>query len=114
MPGLIRDFSVDKCGNGNIGTPQQTFCFAEGYNIALLGEKVTKTRYNSTMAQASPSTYISGKPVCRNGDKSADSISAAPGSSITFADDLTPPPGAFDVVDGGIEVDDGGIKVTDT
>ena len=114
MPGLIRDFSADNCGNGNIGTPQQTFCFAEGYYVALQGEKVNKTPHVTSMSQASPSTYIGGLPVCRNGDLAADNSAAHYGSTVTFADDLTPPPGAFDVVDSGIEVDDGGIKVTDT
>jgi len=114
MPGLIRDFSADNCGNGNIGTPKQSFCFADGYKIALLGEKVNKSPHDTTMVQSSAITYIGGIGVCRNGDLAGDASSARYGSSAVFADDYSPPPGAFDVVDYGEEVLDSGVQVVDT
>ena len=93
MPGVIRD-TVDRAG-GVIGeSPQQVFCRAEGFFIAVKGEGVENHGYpphaSATMEQASQFAFINGKGICRRGDLATCGHPAIPGSSIVFVGDGTP------------------------
>lgn len=69
--GIIRD-DLDKVTPDDlvIGTPQQTFCFSEGFPISMLGERVSD---GETMVECSTVTFVDGIGVVRVGDKdSAD------------------------------------------
>ena len=88
MPGVIRDNDGDYAG-GLIGTPLQTFCKTEGYNIAILNEKVGIHFHGiipvtSYMAEASTFCLIGGVGVCAAGDLAKCGHAAAPGSSFCF------------------------------
>ena len=85
MPGIIRDNDGDIAG-GMIGTPLQTFCKADGYNIAILGEHVAShgDHNDTSMVECSSLTKINGVGVCFAGNHASCGHSASPGSTIVF------------------------------
>lgn len=85
--GIIRSNDGDIAG-GLIGkSPKQSFCFAERYPIAIIGENVEPHGYhtNVKMIEGSSIVFINGIGVCRAGDKASCNHIAGPGSSIIFS-----------------------------
>jgi uncharacterized Zn-binding protein involved in type VI secretion len=82
--GVIRDNDGDKAGGGGIGSPQQIFCRAEGYNIAILGEYVAGHGDHdpNQMIECSNIVKIGGIGICFAGNHAQCGDVAAPGSSI--------------------------------
>lgn len=97
MPGVIR------CADGDFVPPpnatprgvvgptmptKQIFCTAEGFNIAILGEKIAShgdpPHNNATMSTASNFARIGGIGICAQGDLATCGSAAGPGSTVVF------------------------------